>query len=325
MEGNDLELTSGQREIAVARDPNVVLTEAKNAAKALMSVVSQKKKPVIMNGEQYLEFEDWQTVGRFYGLTVKVIRSTFLDYGQVKGWEASADVIRLSDGMAISSADAMCLNDEDKWSTRAKYEYIKGVKTKTGEIPVPLFQLRSMAQTRACAKALRNVLAWVVVLGGFKPTPAEEMTDGIAQPAPTAQKPAVSMPQAKEPKPTPAPEQAVDTSTEAVDPAALGVVQALKQPDKAKFNTWGILFSYKVRSVKTKKGQMDITDYKLNQDGGNEQMEISKFGKPPEGLANDDVVTFTDVVVSTYNGELKYLAQEVAIIEKAEDKNDTRD
>jgi hypothetical protein len=135
---------------------------------------------------------------------------------------------------------------------------------------------------------------------------------------PAAVKPSVSMPQAKEPKPTPAPEQAVDTSTEAVDPTALGVVQALKQPDKAKFNTWGILFSYKVRSVKTKKGQMDITDYKLNQDGGNEQIEISKFGKPPEGLANDDVVTFTDVVVSTYNGELKYLAQEVAIIEKGE-------
>jgi len=32
-----------------------------------------------------------------------------------------------------------------------------------------------MAQTRACAKALRNVLAWVVVLAGYAPTPAEEM------------------------------------------------------------------------------------------------------------------------------------------------------
>lgn len=40
----------------------------------------------------------------------------------------------------------------------------------------PLFQLKSMAQTRACAKALRNVLAWVVVLAGYAPTPSEEMT-----------------------------------------------------------------------------------------------------------------------------------------------------
>jgi hypothetical protein len=129
--------------------------------------------------------------------------------------------------------------------------------------------------------------------------------------APMARKPEVSMPQATQPKPAPAPEQAVDTSTEAADPTALGVVQALKQPEKAKFNTWGILFSHKTRSVKSKKGQMDITDYVLIQDHGTEQIEISKFGKPPEGIANDDVVTFTDVVVSTYNGELKYLAQEV--------------
>ncbi|HEY9874607.1 MAG TPA: hypothetical protein V6D12_14300 [Candidatus Obscuribacterales bacterium] len=162
--------------ITVARDPNTVLEEAKNAAKALMTVVSQKKKPVVINNEQYLEFEDWQTVGRFYGVTAKVTKTELIDLGGVKGYEATAEVIRNSDGMVISSADAMCLNDEEKWSTRAKYEYINGKKEKVGDVPVPLFQLRSMAQTRACAKALRNVLAWVVVLAGFKPTPAEEMT-----------------------------------------------------------------------------------------------------------------------------------------------------
>ena len=48
-------------------------------------------------------------------------------------------------------------------------------KVSAGEVAVPLFQLRSMAQTRACAKALRNVLAWVVVLAGYRPTPAEEL------------------------------------------------------------------------------------------------------------------------------------------------------
>jgi hypothetical protein len=34
-----------------------------------------------------------------------------------------------------------------------------------------------MAQTRAGSKALRNALAWVVVLAGYKPTPAEEMAE----------------------------------------------------------------------------------------------------------------------------------------------------
>ena len=61
---------------------------------------------------------------------------------------------------------------------------------------------------------------------------------------------------------------------------------------------------------------MDITDYVVMQDHGTEQIEISRFGKPPAELSNDDIVNFTDVVVSTYNGELKYLAQEVTIIEK---------
>ena len=34
-----------------------------------------------------------------------------------------------------------------------------------------------MAQTRAGAKALRNVLSWVAVLAGYRPTPAEEIID----------------------------------------------------------------------------------------------------------------------------------------------------
>ena len=170
-------------DIFVARDPAIVIEEARKAAKVLVSVVSQKPRKVMMNNEQYLEFEDWMTVAKFYGCTVKVRSTQFLDLGGVKGFEATADVLD-RDGRVISSADAMCLNDEDKWSTRTQYEW-QGTgndrkKVKVGEVAVPLFQLRSMAQTRACAKAFRNVFSWVVVLAGYRPTPAEEM-DGLAQ------------------------------------------------------------------------------------------------------------------------------------------------
>jgi hypothetical protein len=143
-------------DMAVARQPETVLAEAQTAAKSLQKVISGKSKPVVFNGEQYLEFEDWQTVARFYGVTAKVIATQFVDFGGVQGFEAHAVAIR-NDGVEISGADSMCLNDEPNWKNK------------------PLFQLRSMAQTRACAKALRNVLAWVVVLAGYKPTPAEEM------------------------------------------------------------------------------------------------------------------------------------------------------
>jgi len=169
----------GSRDITIARDPVVVLEEAKRAAKALKDVISKKEKKVMMSGEQYLEFEDWQTVARFYGATVKVDSTEFIDCGAAKGFLARASVIR-QDGAVISAAEAMCMNDEEKWSTRSKYEWSgpkdNRVKNKVGEEAVPLFQLRSMAQTRACAKALRNVFAWVVVLAGYAPTPAEDMT-----------------------------------------------------------------------------------------------------------------------------------------------------
>lgn len=145
-------------DMTVSRPPEVVLDEAKKAAQALKNIVSQKAKPVVFGGEQYLEFEDLQTLGRFYGVTAKVISTSFVEYGDVKGFEAKAVALR-ADGMEISAAEAMCLNDERNWKDK------------------PLFQLRSMAQTRACAKTLRNCLAWVVVLAGYKPTPAEEMTE----------------------------------------------------------------------------------------------------------------------------------------------------
>lgn len=145
-------------DLSISRAPDVVLAEAKNAAKALGDVLKNKKKPVMMNGEQYLEFEDWQTVGRFYGVTAKVVSTEYVEFNGVIGFQARAVALR-PDGMEISAAEAMCLNDEPNWSKK------------------PLFQLRSMAQTRACGKALRNVLAWVVVLAGYKGTPAEEIAD----------------------------------------------------------------------------------------------------------------------------------------------------
>jgi hypothetical protein len=159
---NELAVYESSGDIAINRAPEEVLEEAKKVAKALGDVVRNKKKPVIMNGEQYLEFEDWQTVGRFYGVTAKVISTEFIQYGEVQGFEAKAVAVR-PDGMEVSAAEAMCMNDEPNWKSK------------------PLFQLRSMAQTRACAKALRNCLAWVVVLAGYRATPAEEIQDMAQQ------------------------------------------------------------------------------------------------------------------------------------------------
>ena len=159
---NELTVYEAEKDLSMARPPNIVLEEAKTAAKALGDILSKKKKPVIMNGEQYLEFEDWQTVGRFYGITAKEDEDAqIVEIGGAIGFKASSVALR-SDGAVISRATAYCMNDEQNWKTK------------------PLFQLASMAQTRANSKALRNVLAWVVVLAGYKPTPAEEM-EGVTE------------------------------------------------------------------------------------------------------------------------------------------------
>jgi hypothetical protein len=150
-------------DLALTRKPPEIIEGARGAAIELQKVISTKKKRVIFNGEQYLEFEDWQLLGRFYNMTVQVKASDFISYGDskkdevIQGFWARADVLQF--GTVISSAEAMCLNDEPNWSRK------------------PLFQLRSMAQTRACAKALRNVLSYVAVLAGYRPTPAEEMEE----------------------------------------------------------------------------------------------------------------------------------------------------
>ncbi len=146
-----------QTALAMARAPEIVLEEAAKAASALRDVIESKPNKCVIRGKTFLQFEDWQTLGRFYGITVAARSTTYLEYGRVRGFECHAEAILVSTSQVISSAQAMCLDDEEKWKDS------------------PLYQLRSMAQTRAQAKALRNVLAWVVVLAGYQPTPAEEI------------------------------------------------------------------------------------------------------------------------------------------------------
>ncbi len=154
---NKEEIVSVDSKEIMTVDPRAEIMFASLCASSLKDIIDKKSKKIMINGEQYIEFEDWQTLARFFKYTPKVIATSYLP--DLKGWEAKAVVID-KDGKEISGADAMCLRAEPNWKDKAE------------------FQVRSMAQTRACAKVLRNVLGWVVVLAGYKPTPAEEM-EGI--------------------------------------------------------------------------------------------------------------------------------------------------
>lgn len=145
-------------ELSVSKSPDVVLTEAKRAAEALLKMVKEKKLSVRIGKKDHLFVEAWETLGTFYGVTAKITKTEEVAIGEARGFKARAEVVLISTGRVISAAECMCLNDEDRWKTN------------------PTFQLLSMAQTRAISKSLRNVLAWIVVLAGYDSTPAEEMT-----------------------------------------------------------------------------------------------------------------------------------------------------
>lgn len=166
-----IEVRKQDNQIIANFDPQKQVEQAKVAAQALMSVISQKAKPVKFNGEQYLEFEDWQTIAQFYNHTVGIEKTeTIEEAGKIVGFMAKA--ILYYNGMIVGGAEAACMNDEPNWNTKPHVnQYGKTIPGK------PLFQLRSMAQTRAMAKALRSRFGFVAVLAGFKPTPAEEMQD----------------------------------------------------------------------------------------------------------------------------------------------------
>ncbi len=166
--------------VRMTRKPEAVLAEAEQAAKALVAVVREKNWSLTIGESEHLRVEAWQTCGNFFGITAKITETKPITLGDAKGFEAHAVAIHAATGRVLSAGRMICMNDEDNWNTRPKYDWRdkKGgggrEKYKVGDVPVPMYQLMSMAQTRAVSKALRNVLSWIVVLAGYDATPAEE-------------------------------------------------------------------------------------------------------------------------------------------------------
>lgn len=127
----------------------------KRALRELKLLVQDRPDKLVIHGRQYLYFSDWQTLGAFFDVTASVVQTGEvnkevpskdgkLSFKEVVGFWARA--VALQDGKEISAAEAWCLFEEENWKNK------------------PRFQLLSMAQTRACAKALRNCLSWVIRL-----------------------------------------------------------------------------------------------------------------------------------------------------------------
>ena len=66
--------------LTLVRAPELVLADAQRAARALKDVLDKRPKKVILNNQRYLEFEDWSTCARFYGVSCKIVRVTYTEY-----------------------------------------------------------------------------------------------------------------------------------------------------------------------------------------------------------------------------------------------------
>lgn len=140
----------------------------------LRTLVRNRPNPVVINGKRYLEFCDWQILGAFFGITPYVVETKEINeevpsknvpgltFKKLTGFFARAEA-RL-DGKVLSAAEAECMFSEPNWKNKLR------------------FQLRSMAETRACARVLRQCLQWVVKLPDEKGAPmAPEYADEAAE------------------------------------------------------------------------------------------------------------------------------------------------
>lgn len=135
-----------------SNEPVAVVQKASQVASALKDVVKTQGLISVISGKEYPRCEAWTLLGTMLGVFPVLQWTRQLE----NGWEARVEA-KTRDGAIVGAAEAQCLRKEKNWSNRDD------------------FALRSMAQTRATAKALRMPLGFVMTLAGYEATPAEEM------------------------------------------------------------------------------------------------------------------------------------------------------
>lgn len=150
-----------------ANSPAGVITQATEIATGLAALIKDRNLSSNISGKEYVRCEGWTTLAAILGVTpheVEVVEDDGI-------YTATVELRRLSDGSAVARASAECgaPDEQDKkgepiWANRPRYAR------------------RSMALTRATAKACRLAFSWIMVLGGYEATPAEEITGGTGLP-----------------------------------------------------------------------------------------------------------------------------------------------
>lgn len=150
--------------------------KALKQAEAVVGYMAEKcKGPKFISqiqGRNYPLVTWWTTVGAALGLFPQELSSTKIEAPEL----TYLAVVEVRHGdQVVSRASAICSAKESTWRNRDEYA------------------VKSMATTRATGKAYRIAFAFLAVMAGLEPTPAEEMPVDVTPPkaeAPKAHRPA---------------------------------------------------------------------------------------------------------------------------------------
>ena len=155
--------------LATAPSPVAMIEFATKMATALADIVERQKLYSTISGRKFPQVEAWMTVGRMDNVVAREAEHPIRH--EDGSYEAFVELVRLSDGLVVGRASALCGTPDDKpWATRGEP------------------QRRSMAVTRATSRAFRQQYSWIMALAGYEPTPADEMpgTPDTPEPPPPA-------------------------------------------------------------------------------------------------------------------------------------------
>jgi len=156
--------------VSTAEEQQRVLADAAKLAEQVARIVRDNSLSMRFgnNPREYVFVEGWLTISRVHNeqphATVKEVvhpPETGEELIHARAWLTDAH------GTIVSRADGYCSTGESRWRDK------------------PFYARASMAQTRALAKAMRLRHAWVMVLAGYAPTPAEEMSEDLLDTRPT--------------------------------------------------------------------------------------------------------------------------------------------
>lgn len=172
--------TVQQQEITVASgilsssSPRAMIVAATSVANELADFIKKQKLSTRMGTTEYVRVEGWTTLGIMLGVVAREVGTTEKD----GVYTSVVELVSMSDQRVLTRASAECgaPDEVDRY----------GKKTWSDR---PRYARRSMAQTRATAKACRLAFSWIMKMAGYEPTPAEEMegahSEEIRRTAPT--------------------------------------------------------------------------------------------------------------------------------------------